>query len=103
MCGSVNGDALNYGKLDPYLNEVVMHEHCYIRGPTGCQGDAVQLYTKIGMYSARPVRRVHILSRVHFSMYIYKGVMVVFPRHQTTLIRSDVQNLVQIRWVFQNY
>ena len=56
MCGSVNGDALNYGKLDPYLNEVVMHEHCYIRGPTGCQGDAVQLYTKIGMYLARPAR-----------------------------------------------
>ena len=48
MCGAVCGDALHYGKMDPYVNELVMHEHCYIRGPSGAHGEAIQLYAKIG-------------------------------------------------------
>ena len=51
MCGAVCGDALHYGKMDPYVNEVVMHEHCYIRGPSGAHGEAIQLYAKIGQSS----------------------------------------------------
>ena len=50
MCGAVTGAALNYGKMDPYLDEVVLHEHCYIRGPDGCHGEAIQLYAKVGKW-----------------------------------------------------
>ena len=37
--------------MQPYLNEVELHEHCYIMGPPGCQGEAIQLFAMISEYS----------------------------------------------------
>ncbi|XP_074641822.1 uncharacterized protein LOC141899427 isoform X2 [Tubulanus polymorphus] len=36
-----------YGRMDPYLKQVDLHEHCYIKGPHGCAADAVAIYSKI--------------------------------------------------------
>ncbi|XP_063416904.1 uncharacterized protein LOC134699224 [Mytilus trossulus] len=47
ICLALSGPSILYGKMQPYLNEVELHEHCYIMGPPGCQGEAVQLFAMI--------------------------------------------------------
>lgn len=49
MCLAISGPTILYGKMQPYLNEVELHEHCYIQGPPGCQGEAIQLFANIGI------------------------------------------------------
>ena len=61
LSGAVNGPAMYYGKLDPYVTEVILHEHCYIRGPNGCHGEAIQLYSKISKSFIYICRFVSIL------------------------------------------
>jgi hypothetical protein len=36
--------------MQPYLNEIELHEHYYIQGPSGCQGEAMQLCAVVGNY-----------------------------------------------------
>jgi len=45
---AISGPTILYGKMQPYLNEVELHEHIYIKGPPGCQGEATQLFASIG-------------------------------------------------------
>ncbi|KAJ8312010.1 hypothetical protein KUTeg_009383 [Tegillarca granosa] len=47
LCLAISGPTILYGKMQPYLNEVELHEHCYIQGPPGCQGEAIQLFANI--------------------------------------------------------
>lgn len=47
LCLALSGPSILFGKMQPYLNEVELHEHCYIMGPPGCQGEAVQLFAMI--------------------------------------------------------
>lgn len=50
ICLAISGHSIWYGRLQPYLNEIELHEHYYIQGPSGCQGEAIQLCAVIGMY-----------------------------------------------------
>ncbi|XP_053375797.1 uncharacterized protein LOC123534926 isoform X2 [Mercenaria mercenaria] len=43
ICLALSGPSIWYGRLQPYLNEIELHEHYYIQGPSGCQGEAMQL------------------------------------------------------------
>ncbi|ELU05200.1 hypothetical protein CAPTEDRAFT_227162 [Capitella teleta] len=47
VCTAVRGAATLFGRMDPYLREVILDEHCYIRGPDGCAVEASEIYTKI--------------------------------------------------------
>jgi hypothetical protein len=49
ICLALSGPSILYGKMQPYLNEVELHEHYYIQGPPGCSGDAIQLFALMGM------------------------------------------------------
>ncbi|XP_059149138.1 uncharacterized protein LOC131936245 isoform X2 [Physella acuta] len=44
LCLGVTGPAALYGKMQPYLTQLDLHEHYYIQGPVGCQTDAAQLF-----------------------------------------------------------
>ncbi|XP_061197779.1 uncharacterized protein LOC133205901 isoform X2 [Saccostrea echinata] len=44
ICLALSGPSILYGKMQPFLNEVELHEHYYIQGPPGCSGDAIQLF-----------------------------------------------------------
>nr|XP_022340995.1 uncharacterized protein LOC111135328 isoform X2 [Crassostrea virginica] len=44
ICLALSGPSILYGKMQPFLNEVELHEHYYIQGPPGCAGDAIQLF-----------------------------------------------------------
>ena len=41
-----------YGRLVPYLNELVLHEHYYIKGPMGAQSEAISLFAKLGKFQS---------------------------------------------------
>ncbi|XP_060578920.1 uncharacterized protein LOC132735904 isoform X2 [Ruditapes philippinarum] len=43
ICLALSGPSIWYGRMQPYLNEIELHEHYYIQGPSGCQGEAMQL------------------------------------------------------------
>ncbi|KAL5016367.1 hypothetical protein ScPMuIL_005956 [Solemya velum] len=43
ICLAVSGPCIWYGKMQPYLNEVELHEHYYIQGPPGCAVEAMKL------------------------------------------------------------
>ncbi|XP_021373136.1 uncharacterized protein LOC110463111 isoform X2 [Mizuhopecten yessoensis] len=47
ICMAMCGPGILYGKMQPYLNEIELHEHIYIQGPPGCQGEAIQLFALI--------------------------------------------------------
>ncbi|XP_069135817.1 uncharacterized protein [Argopecten irradians] len=47
ICMAMCGPSILYGKMQPYLNEIELHEHIYIQGPPGCQGEAMQLFALI--------------------------------------------------------
>ncbi|KAK3084141.1 hypothetical protein FSP39_008897 [Pinctada imbricata] len=47
ICLALVGSCIWYGKMDPYLNEVELHEHIYIQGPTGGYGQALDLFSEI--------------------------------------------------------
>ena len=49
VCCAATGPTVLYGKMDPYLREIHLDEHCYVRGPDGCSREALQLYSKIGI------------------------------------------------------
>ena len=51
ICLALSGPCIWYGRLQPYLNAIDLHEHYYIQGPSGCQGEAMQLCAVIGMLS----------------------------------------------------
>lgn len=44
ICLALSGPSILYGKMQPFLNEVELHEHYYIQGPPGCSGDGIQLF-----------------------------------------------------------
>lgn len=48
VCCAVTGSTTLYGKMDPYLRQIELTDHCYIRGPDGCWGEAIQIFSKIG-------------------------------------------------------
>lgn len=48
ICLAVCGPCIWYGRLQPYLNEIELHEHYYVHGPSGCQGEAIELCAQIG-------------------------------------------------------
>ena len=52
ICLALSGSAIWYGRVQPYLNEIEFHEHYYIQGPSGCQGEAIQLCAVIGKTKA---------------------------------------------------
>ena len=62
ICCAVSGFTTLYGKVDPYLREIELHEHCFARGPEGCWAEAVQLYSKIG--------KAHIYIYIYIYIYI---------------------------------
>lgn len=48
ICLALSGPSILYGKMQPFLNEVELHEHYYIQGPPGCSGDGIQLFAMMG-------------------------------------------------------
>ena len=48
ICLALSGPSIWYGRMQPYLNEIELHEHYYIQGPQGCEGEAIQLCAVIG-------------------------------------------------------
>ena len=48
ICLALSGPSIWYGRMQPYLNEIELHEHYYIQGPVGCEGEAIQLCAVIG-------------------------------------------------------
>ena len=50
ICLALSGSAIWYGRVQPYLNEIEFHEHYYIQGPSGCQGETIELCGDIGMF-----------------------------------------------------
>ena len=50
ICMALNGPGIWYGRMQPYLNEIELHEHYYIQGPSGCQGEAIQLCAVMGKW-----------------------------------------------------
>ena len=51
MTTALSGNTAMFGKFDPYLTDVELHEHCFIHGPKGCQVEAIQLYIRISKFS----------------------------------------------------
>ena len=49
VCCAVSNFTPLYGKMDPYLKEINLQEYYYIRGPSGCQMEAMQIYSKTGL------------------------------------------------------
>lgn len=47
ICLALSGPCVWYGRVQPYLNEIELHEHYYIQGPSGCHGEAIQLCAMI--------------------------------------------------------
>ncbi|XP_052234389.1 uncharacterized protein LOC127846943 isoform X4 [Dreissena polymorpha] len=47
ICLALCGPCTWYGRVQPYLNEIELQEHYYIQGPSGCQGEAIQLCSVI--------------------------------------------------------
>ncbi|KAH3888529.1 hypothetical protein DPMN_012565 [Dreissena polymorpha] len=50
ICLALCGPCTWYGRVQPYLNEIELQEHYYIQGPSGCQGEAIQLCSVIGKF-----------------------------------------------------
>lgn len=48
ICLALSGPCIWYGRMQPYLNDVELHEHYYIQGPSGCQGEAMQMCAMMG-------------------------------------------------------
>ena len=48
MSCAVSGHCTLYGAVDPYMRQIELHEHCYIKGPTGCVGEALPIYAQLG-------------------------------------------------------
>ncbi|XP_052797406.1 uncharacterized protein LOC128229669 [Mya arenaria] len=47
ICLALSGPGVWYGRMQPYLTEIEFHEHYYIQGPSGCSGEAIQLFSSI--------------------------------------------------------
>lgn len=43
ICLALSGSSIWYGHMQPYLNEIELHEHYYVQGPSGCSVEAIQL------------------------------------------------------------
>ncbi|KAL3858247.1 hypothetical protein ACJMK2_012844, partial [Sinanodonta woodiana] len=43
ICMCIAGPSVWYGKMQPYMNQIIIDEHYYIKGPAGCQEEAIQL------------------------------------------------------------
>jgi len=48
ICSALAGNAVLYGRVDPYLDGLKLYEHCYITGPAARSIEVIQLYAKIG-------------------------------------------------------
>ncbi|XP_041348903.1 uncharacterized protein LOC121368301 [Gigantopelta aegis] len=66
ICLAIAGQTTLYGKLQPYLNEVELHEHYYIQGPRGSNREVHQLFTRI-VYS-------HVVDLIKENAYPVLGV-----------------------------
>ena len=53
MTLAVSGHSILYGRVDPYLKALELHEHCYIKGPDRCETEGVSIYTQIGEFIIR--------------------------------------------------
>ncbi|XP_060071034.1 uncharacterized protein LOC132550950 [Ylistrum balloti] len=47
ICMALSGSSILYGKMQPYLNEIELHEHIYIQGPRGHERNAVNMFVSI--------------------------------------------------------
>ncbi|PAA81648.1 hypothetical protein BOX15_Mlig004104g2, partial [Macrostomum lignano] len=47
VCTCTVGEVSTYGRLDPYLRQVQMADHVYIKGPVRCSREGMELFTHI--------------------------------------------------------
>ncbi|XP_052234437.1 uncharacterized protein LOC127846992 isoform X4 [Dreissena polymorpha] len=47
ICLALCGPCTWYGRVQPYLNKIELQEHYYIQGPSGCHGEAIQLFAEL--------------------------------------------------------
>ncbi len=50
LVSPLGGRMFLWGRMCPYLSEVIVEEHCYIKGPERNSNDAVKLFAKFGTF-----------------------------------------------------
>lgn len=45
---AMSGPGILYGKTQPYLKKVDLHEHYYIQGPADQRDNAIQIFASMG-------------------------------------------------------
>lgn len=46
---ALSGPSILYGKAQPYLKTIDLHDHYYIQGPTEQKEEAVRVFANMGM------------------------------------------------------
>ena len=62
VCSAIGGNTPLWGRMDPYLREIIVNEHCYMKGPERNSNDAIKLFAKFGKLSALS----HVIRKIKF-------------------------------------